>query len=149
MWLESLLAYAHLTAILAMVVFLSSATALCRAEWINAAVVHRLVRVDTLYWAAAIATLLTGIVRMVWGLKGLAWYAGAPLLHVKWLALVVLMALSLKASRRLRAWAATERATGALPAAEALSETRRRLMLVAHLLVLVPLAAVFLARGLG
>ncbi len=42
MMLESVLASLHLVAILAMVVFSSSQAALCRQEWLNAAVVRRL-----------------------------------------------------------------------------------------------------------
>ena len=46
MLLESLLAYAHFVAILSVVVFVTSEAALCRVEWLNAAVVRRLARVD-------------------------------------------------------------------------------------------------------
>ena len=42
MSLEAGLAYAHLLAILSLVVFLSSEAALCRVEWMNEAVVRRL-----------------------------------------------------------------------------------------------------------
>ena len=81
--LEPWLAYAHIIAILALVVFLSSEAALCRPEWLNAAVVHRLGRVDFIYMLAAIAVLLTGLSRTVWGVKGLSWYWHQPLLHLK------------------------------------------------------------------
>ena len=43
---EALLAYAHFVAILMLVVFVTSEAALCRPEWMNAAVVRRLARVD-------------------------------------------------------------------------------------------------------
>ena len=46
MTLEAVLACLHLLALLTMVVFLSSEAALCRAEWMNAAVVKRLARLD-------------------------------------------------------------------------------------------------------
>ena len=46
MLLESLLAYAHFVAILSVVVFITSEAALCRAEWLNAAVVRRLVMIQ-------------------------------------------------------------------------------------------------------
>ena len=49
MLLESLLAYVHLAAVLAMVVFATSQAALLRAEWLNAAVVQRLRLVDRIY----------------------------------------------------------------------------------------------------
>ena len=53
MVLESLLAYAHLLAILTLVVFLASEAALCRTEWLNAAVIERLGKIDRVYGIAA------------------------------------------------------------------------------------------------
>ena len=78
--LEPLLAYLHLLAILTMVVFMGSEAALCRAQWLNAAVVERLVLIDTIYGVSAVTVLLTGLARIVWGAKGSAWYGGNPLL---------------------------------------------------------------------
>ncbi len=66
---EAILASLHLVAILTAVVFLSSEAALCRAEWMNAAVVRRLARLDMIYGLAALALLLTGIARVVWASK--------------------------------------------------------------------------------
>ena len=53
MTLEALLAYAHILAILTMVVFISSEAALCRPEWMNAKVVERLGKIDMIYGIAA------------------------------------------------------------------------------------------------
>ena len=74
MLLESLLAYAHFVAILSVVVFITSEAALCRAEWLSAAVVRRLARVDVIYLVAALAVLATGLARTWWGMKGVGWY---------------------------------------------------------------------------
>jgi len=41
---EALLAYAHILAILMMATFLASETAMCRKDWMNAAIVERLVK---------------------------------------------------------------------------------------------------------
>src|SRR4030095_15866213 len=54
MTLEAILAYLHFLAILTMVVFIASEAALCRVDWLNAAVVERLARVDMVYGIAAI-----------------------------------------------------------------------------------------------
>ena len=78
MTLEAILAYAHLLAILTMVVFISSEAALCRSEWMNAAVVERLVTVDLIYGIAAVPVLLTGLARIWWGVKGSGWYWTQP-----------------------------------------------------------------------
>ena len=78
MSLEAGLAYAHLLAILSLVVFLSSEAALCRAEWMNEAVVRRLGRLDLIYGLSALAVLLTGLARIDLGMKGSAWYWATP-----------------------------------------------------------------------
>ena len=61
MTFEAILAYLHLLAILTMVVFISSEAALCRVQWLNAAVVERLARVDRVYGIAAMMVLATGV----------------------------------------------------------------------------------------
>ena len=149
MLIESLLAYAHFIAILGMVVFLSSEAALTRVEWLNAAAIARLVRVDAIYAAAAITVLLTGVARTVWGVKGLGYYWSNPLLYVKLALFLAIGLLSIKPTLAFRRWQRTVAAGGALPAAAEIQATRRFVMIAAHLLLLIPLAAVFLARGFG
>ena len=70
MTLEALLAYGHIVSLLMAATFLASQTALCRSEWLNAAAVERLVRLDRLWWLSALAVLLTGLARSYWGMKG-------------------------------------------------------------------------------
>ena len=149
MALEALLAYAHILAILTMVVFLASEAALCRVAWLNAAVVERLAKVDRVYGIAAAAVLVTGIARTWWGMKGTAWYWTNPLLHVKLTLFVVLALLTIKPTFTFRRWRRELRATGALPNEADIVKTRRLVMVQAHILPLIPLAAVFLARGFG
>ena len=147
MLLEALLAYFHISAILAVVVFLTSEAALCRPEWMNAAVVRRLGRVDFLYMVAAIALLATGIARTWWGVKGTAWYWHQPLLHLKLTLFIVIGLMSIKPTILFTRWRKQLDATGALPAEAEIRQARRWVMIEAHLLVLVPLAATLLARG--
>lgn len=149
MALEALLAYAHLLAILTMVVFLSSEAALCRVEWINAKVVTRLGRVDMIYGIAAAAVVLTGVARTIWGMKGTGWYWGNSLLHVKLAMVVAVGLISIKPTFAFRRWSRALAATGALPTECEVRETRKWVMVQAHLVALIPLVAVFLARGFG
>ena len=146
---EALLAYAHLLAILTMTVFLASEAALCRKEWLNAAVVERLARVDMIYGIAAIAVLATGLARTWWGMKGLGWYWSQPLLHAKVTLFVIIGLISIVPTLRFSRWRKALRATGALPSDAEVRSTRRLVMVEAHLLVVIPLLAVFLARGVG
>jgi putative membrane protein len=149
MTVEAILAYLHLLAILTMVVFISSEAALCRVQWLNAAVVERLAKVDRVYGIAAILVLATGVARTVWGVKGTSWYWTNPLLHVKLTLFVVVGVISIFPTLRYIRWRKALRATGALPAEADILKTRKLVMVQAHLIALIPLVAVFLARGFG
>ncbi len=146
---EALLAYAHILAILTMVTFLASEAALCRKEWLNPAVVERLARVDMVYGMAAIAVLATGLARTWWGMKGAGWYWSQPLLHAKVTLFVIVGLISIVPTVRFLRWRKALRATGALPTDAEIRSTRRLVMIEAHLVALIPLLAVFLARGVG
>jgi len=145
---ESLLAYAHFVAILSVVVFITSEAALCRSEWLNAAVVRRLARVDAIYQAAAIAVLLTGLARTWWGVKELGWYWHQPLLHIKLTLFVLIGLIAIKPTRSFMRWRKQLESTGGLPSDQEVRRVRRLIMIEAHLLVLIPLAATMLARGI-
>ena len=147
MTLEAILAYLHILAILALVVFITSEAAICRAEWMNEKVVERLVRVDRIYAIAALAVLLTGLARTWWGIKGAAWYWHQPLLHLKLGLFIAVGLLSIKPTLMFIRWRKTLRAGGGLPGADEIRSARRWVMIQAHLIALIPLAAVFLARG--
>ncbi len=149
MYLEALLAYLHIAAILTIVVFMTSLAALCRPKWLNAEVVRRLTRVDLIYWGAWIAVFATGIARMVWGAKGFGWYAEQPLILLKIVLFVVIAGLTLPASREIANWRRTLEATGVLPDVAQINAARRWVMIAAHLFLLIPLAAVLVARGIG
>jgi len=149
MTFEAILAYLHLLAILTMVVFVSSEAALCRVQWLNAAVVERLAKVDRVYGIAAIMVLATGVARTVWGVKGTSWYWTNPLLHVKLTLFIVVGVISIFPTLTYLRWRKTLRATGNLPAEAEIQKTRKLVMVQAHLIALIPLVAVFLARGFG
>ena len=149
MTLEAILAYLHILAILSMVVFSSSEAAICRTEWMNARVVERLVRVDTIYGIAAILVLLSGLARTYWGIKGGGWYWSNWLLHLKLGMFVGVALMSIKPTLMFRRWNRELNATGALPGEAQVREARRWVMVQAHVIAIIPLAAVFLARGFG
>lgn len=144
---ESLLAYAHFVAILTLVVFITSEAALCRPEWMNAAVVRRLARVDIIYMGAAMAVLATGFARTYWGAKGFEWYWHQPLLHVKVTLFVIVGLISIAPTRAFIRWRKAVDANGALPAEAEVRKVRKLIMVQAHIVMLIPLAAVLLARG--
>lgn len=147
MTLEAILASLHLVAILTLVTFMASQAAMCRIEWMNAAVVERLVRLDIIYQVAMASVLATGLVRVFWGIKGVSWYATQPLLHLKITLFVVMVILSIAPTLAFRRWRRNLRTTGALPGAEELRKVRRLVMVQSHILPVVAVIAVFWARG--
>ncbi|WP_159917833.1 DUF2214 family protein [Pantoea sp. 18069] len=148
MTFEALLAALHLLAVLTLVVFLSSQAALCRAEWMNAAVVRRLARLDLIYGLAALALLLTGLARLYWGTKGMTWYVSQPLFHVKMTLFVLVALLSIKPSLTFRRWVRGLAAGQSLPDAQEVGRTRRWIMVQAHVVPVIAVIAVFWARGM-
>lgn len=147
MILESFLAYFHLVAIFTMVVFMASEAALCRTEWMSAAVVHRLVRLDLIYGIAALCVLAAGLARTFWGIKGVAWYWGQPLLHFKLTLFIVVGLMSLKPTFSFLRWRRKLVATGELPPEHEIRAARRWVMIETHLLGLLLLAGVFLSHN--
>ncbi|MBX9833488.1 MAG: DUF2214 family protein [Burkholderiaceae bacterium] len=147
MTLEALLAALHLVAILTFVVFLSSQAALCRIEWMNAAVVERLARLDVIYGVAAMLMIGSGLARLIWGIKGASWYLSQPMFHIKITIVVVMAILSIWPSIMFRRWRRSLRATGALPGELEVKKVRRLVMIQSHTLPVVAVIAVFWARG--
>ncbi|GAA3997125.1 hypothetical protein GCM10022279_20980 [Comamonas faecalis] len=146
---EALLAFAHIMAFLMLATFMTSETALCRKEWISPAIVHRLVRLNLLTLVSGVIVLATGLARTWWGVKGTAWYWSQPLLHAKVTLLVMMLALALAAGRHYRRWRAALDAGAGLPQEGELRAARRLEMWAAHLMIIVVLLAVCLARGVG
>lgn len=146
---EALLSFFHLLAILTLVVFLTSEAALCRAEWMSPAVVERLATVDRVYGIAAAAVLLTGVARAFLGMKGASWYGTNWLLHLKFGLFVLVGVLSISPTLSFIRWRRALRDDGSLPSAEEVKRVRKRVMLQAHIVPLILLPAVFLARGFG
>ncbi len=108
-----------------------------------------LARVDLVYGIAAGAVLVTGFARTWWGVKGTAWYWTNPLLHLKLALFAIVGIVSIFPTLRYLRWRKALRATGALPSEAEIVKTRKLVMIQAHLIALIPLVAVFFARGYG
>jgi putative membrane protein len=148
MTFEAILASLHLLALLTLVVFLTSQAALCRVEWMNAAVVQRLARLDMIYGMAAVILLLTGLARLFWGVKGPATYVASPLFHIKMTLFVLVFLLSLKPTFTFRRWKKALDAGGQLPAAAEIAQTRKWVMWQGHVIPVIAVIAIFWARGM-
>lgn len=146
---EALLAFLHISAFIGWIVFATAQTALCRPDWFNAAALARLLRLDTILWLATAAVLLSALARIYLGVKGSAWYWSNPLLHLKLTLFVVAALLQVGPARQYRRWRTALQLDGRLPSASELAGARRLLMIATHLVAVIPLPAVFMARGFG
>lgn len=142
--LDAVLAIAH-----HLVVF--SLAAVLVAEWVlmagapEARRLQQLGRLDAAYGALAGLAVAAGFARAVFGAKGWAFYAGNPVFWVKIGTFALVGLLSIVPTVRLLRW----RRAGTLPDAAAWQSTRTWLHAEVALLVLVPVLAVLMARGIG
>lgn len=147
MWTDAILAYLHFAAIFALVWFFAKEWTLLRAG-AAALDTQRLVRADAGVGALAGSVLATGALRAVWGAKGWAFYAHNPVFHLKVGLFVLVGLLSIAPTRAFLRWHRARRADPAYRVPEAeWRAVRRWLMIELHLVALIPLAAVLMARG--
>lgn len=106
---------------------------------------QRIARVDGLYGLSALAVLMAGVARVVWGAKPAGFYLESPFFWVKMAAFAVVGALSVRPTLRYLGW---RRAEG--PPAEAeVTAARRAVAWQLAVFPLVPVAAALMARGIG
>ncbi len=149
MVLDALLAFFHFAAIFFTVAFLTVSMALCRAP-VTTATALRLSRIDVIYFLAAMAALLTGVLRLTLGVKGSAFYLHNPVFFAKIGVFVLIGALSAVPTMRFLRWkkAIHKDSSYIVPDAD-VALVRKFLHAQLILLLLLPLLAVFMARGIG
>ena len=148
MWLDALLAYLHFSAVFVLFAFLTVEVMLARGD-LDARAVGLLRRVDYWYVGAAIAALVTGVSRAIWGAKGWGFHSGDGVFWLKVAAFSVVAILSIAPTRAYGRW---KRLADAGPGFVVPEEERRRmrryLMGELHVAALIPLLAVIMSRGL-
>ncbi len=148
MWLDALLAYFHFAAIFALVWFLAVEWNLLAAG-AGALAIDRLARTDGRFGLSAGLVFLTGAARALYGLKGWSFYAHNPAFHLKIGLFVLVGLISILPTVMFLRWRKAQRADAAFRAPEAQWRRARLLVIVElHLVALIPLAAVIMARGL-
>ena len=149
MWLDALLSYVHFSAMFLVFGFLTVEVMLVR-EPVDARVAVLLGRSDAWYVGSAIATLVTGIIRLSYGAKGMAFYIGNPVFWLKLALFVAVLLVSVLPTRQFVRWRSQVAADPQFSAADDERRRIRRLVMIElHLLAFVPLAAVLMARGIG
>jgi len=149
MWLDALLAFLHYTAIFMLFGFLVAEALAFRAN-LDERMIRLLGRIDLWYFGSAIAALVTGFLRLVFGAKGPDFYLNAWPIYVKIGLFLVIAIVSVRPTLTFVRWrrALDHDLNWQVPDAERL-QVRRFIMAQLHLAALLPLIAVIMARGLG
>lgn len=148
MWTDAILAYLHFAAIFTMIWFLAKEWTLLRCG-VDALDLERLAKADVGFGILAGLVLLTGATRAVFGIKGWSFYAHNPVFHLKVGLFVLVGLISIAPTLAFLRWRKARRADPAwrVPEAE-WRRTIRFVLIELHLIAIIPLAAVVMARGL-
>jgi putative membrane protein len=146
---DALLAYVHYAAMVFIALLLFVEYRTCRIG-VNTGGVKLLVRADFLYMVAAILALASGVVRLVWFAKGPAFYLHNPVFYIKMALFIAVGLLSISPTLQFMKWKRALQ-SGARDVAEPWQVARVGRYLLAELVLfaLIPLMAVFMARGIG
>lgn len=146
---DALLAWLHYLAIFLVIVMMAAETVLLRPS-LTRETIGRLVSYDRYYLLAALLVLVTGVLRFAFGAKGGVFYMINPWFHAKITLFIIIGLCSIKPTLSFLRWRDAARQDPAfVPSAEAIKGARRWVMIEAHLLILMPLFAVLMARGIG
>ena len=144
---DALLAYAHFLSIFALASVLVAEALLFRQR-MDGAIFARLRSVDRWYGITAGLVVLTGLARLNWGLKGVAYYSSNPIFWTKMALFVVVGLLSIPPTLAFLRWNKPTDVDGshALEPSE-VAPTRNLIRLQIAIFIFIPLCATFMARG--
>ncbi len=149
MVLDAVLAYFHYVAIFMLFAYLVAETMILKRA-LDAATIRRLGKIDLIYGAMAVAVLVTGFLRLVYGAKGADFYLNAWPVYVKiglFLLVAVISVIPTLAFVRWRRYLDHDPAWQ-VPADEQ-RRMRRLITIQLHLAGMIPVFAVIMSRGLG
>lgn len=146
---EASFAYLHFVSILVLAGLLAAEFFLCN-EHLQPGHVRLLVRIDAGTLVAALAALVTGIIRFGWFAKGTAFYLGNPLFYVKIALFIAIGLISMVPTMQFQRWnRALREGQARVLSGTDIARVRRLLALELALFALMPLAAVLMARGIS
>lgn len=149
MWLDALLAYLHYISIFTLIVFLTAEAVVLRPD-MTPEIRKRLGRYDAVYGVAAVAVVVTGVLRVIYGAKGYAFYVHNPVFHIKIGLFILVGLLSIVPTINILRWKKQGKTLpDFVPTPSEIAKTRRWVMVESHLIIFIPLAAVLMARGIG
>jgi putative membrane protein len=149
MWSDALLAYLHYISIFTLLVFLTAEAVVLRPD-MTPEIRRRLARYDAVFGMAALAVLVTGVLRVLYGAKGAAFYLHNPVFHVKIGLYILVGLLSIMPTVAILRWKKQGKTLpDFVPTPAEIAKVRRWVMIESHLIIFIPLAAVLMARGIG
>ena len=128
---------------------------LIMAEWVilrgapSADVVPRIARIDAFYGVSAGALLIVGVLRLIYGVKGYAFYSGNPVFWLKVTLFALTGLLSVVPTIQFVRWSRALKKVGTLPDTAAWSAACRLIVWELHCLSGVMICAALLARAIG
>ncbi len=149
MILDALLAYVHHIAAFALVAILFVEMALCKPG-MTTAQTRQLTRYDLFYGVFAAMLLIVGFARVYMGTKGAAFYWGNPIFHAKLGLFLLIGLLSVPPTMRYLKWGKALKANPTfVPGVDEIKGARKFIHMQALLIVVLPLLAALMARGIG
>jgi len=147
--MEDAIAYLHFISILSLTAFLVTELYLCSRD-LQPPQIKTLAQVDFLYMLAAIAVLITGLLRLFAVGKGASFYLHNPVVYIKIALFVAVGLISILPTRQFTHWnRALKAGANRILRDSDIVTTRRYIALEVALLALIPLMAVLMARGIG
>jgi putative membrane protein len=149
LWLDFTLAAIHHVLVFGLFAILAVEIVYARPG-LDGATLKRLGRIDALYGALATLVIIVGFARAIWGLKGWDYYVGNALFWIKVGLFLGVGALSAVPTINFLKWNGRHRADPAyLPPDAEVRANRKWLHMETTLLILIPVVAAALARGLA
>jgi len=146
--MEPLIAYLHYLSIILLGGFLVGELVMCRAG-MTIEQARRIAGIDAAFFAAALAALATGLLRLFFYAKGVGFYTANPVFWAKMALYVTIAVISITPTRTFLRWKRAAAERGAAPAGDEIAGARRLIHIELALLALMPLMAVLMARGIG
>jgi putative membrane protein len=149
MILDAALAYLHFTFVFILVASIAAEAFVLRLP-ITAPVIRLLARIDLFYGISAGGLLIAGFSRVYFGARGADFYFESHAFWGKIATFALIGIISIWPTMTFLRWSrAAKRDEAFAPAPEAVKQVRRLVLIEAHLLALLLLFAVMMARGLG
>ena len=137
MWLDALLAYLHYISIFTLIVFLTAEAVVLRPDT-TPEIRKRLARYDAVFGFAALAVLITGLLRVFYGAKGYAFYVHNPVFHVKVGLFILVGLMSIVPTINILRWKKQGKTLpDFVPTPSEIAKTRRWVMVESHLIIFI------------